>query len=156
MKYNSHNKILLSDFLSEVGELLQVHCKIKLKDLKTVQEFLRNSEGNQELIGELSLSFHLSERRDSDGCRMDYGEVIIIDKSEFILRTICNETYYDGRYENYDLRIEIDTPEEHLNDCFDSAKKAIEELISNPNSSVSFETKRFGIKTKRTTAKATI
>lgn len=149
MKYTIKSKNELLSFLTKIESLIQNERKVIISDINKVQEFLKEEEGNCEIIGELNIKASSEYKSEIDGTNITSIEKISINNKGFTINTIYNESSYYDRYLNNDMRIDENEDEEFLSNYLNDSYSAIETILVENNGFIVIETNRFGIKKVR-------
>jgi len=146
MKYTNKSKNELSSFLTKIESLIQKERKVIISDIKKVQEFLMEEEGNCEIIGELNIMANSEYRREADGTNITLIERLSLNNKGFTINSIYNEGIYGEYYTNNEMRIDEDEDEKFLSNYLNDSYSAIERILVENEGFIEIETNRFGIK----------
>lgn len=149
MKYTNRSKEEFSSYLIKIAEIIAQERKVKISDIKKVQEFLKEDEDIFEIIGELKIILESEYRREDEGVNVQSSEIISINNKGFTIKTTYNEISYYDRYLNNEMRIDEDEDEKFLPNNLIDSYSAIEEILIKNKGILEIETNRFGLKKKR-------
>jgi len=148
MKYTNKSKKELSIFLEQIEIIIEGVRGVKFSDIKKVQSFLKDTDINCEIIGELNIIAETKYKRD-EGTEISSSEKISINNKGFTLKSIYVEKFYSDFYFNDQMRVDEEEEEEFITEYLDAGYSAIEKILIEKDGILEIETNRFGLKKKR-------